>query len=59
MNHDMTHCLDYRKSVCPRDCFRAKLNEDLKRRRDLDLLPISYASFRGGSECPLGKKVKP
>ena len=52
MNHDATHCADYAKTKCPKDCYRAMLTEDLKRRNDLRYLPISWARFRGTEECP-------
>jgi hypothetical protein len=31
MNHDACHCYDYKKGVCPKKCYRAKLTEELKR----------------------------
>ena len=30
MNHDATHCADYKKSKCPKSCYRAQLTEELK-----------------------------
>lgn len=50
MNHDATHCLDYRKN-CPKDCYRAQLTEELKHRKDLYYLPISWAHLEGTILC--------
>ena len=52
MNHDATHCADWRES-CPKDCRRGLLTEDLKRRHDLTAIPMSWAEFRGTAYCPL------
>ena len=52
MNHDATHCLDYKKS-CPKSCYRAQLTEELK--NIYYPLPTSWANFKGTKECP---KVK-
>ena len=46
MNHDATHCLDY-TSKCPKDCCRAQLTEELKHRKDLYYLPISWSHLEG------------
>lgn len=51
MNHDYTHCLDYRKSYCPKKCFRAELTEDLNHRPDLLWLPVSWMHLLGTDEC--------
>lgn len=53
MNHDMTHCADY-KASCPKSCFRAQVTEELK--RIYYPLPVSWAHFKGTEECPLCKK---
>ena len=29
MNHDATHCADYKKYKCPKNCYRAMLTEDV------------------------------
>ena len=50
MNHDATHCLDYR-SYCPKKCYRAQLTEDLKHRNDLVWLPVSWMHLLGTAEC--------
>ena len=50
MNHDATHCFDYKKGVCPKSCYRAELTEDL--RHIIYALPTSWAMFKGTRECP-------
>ena len=50
MNHDATHCVDYKKGKCPKGCYRAQLTEEL--RNILYLLPTSWAHFEGTKECP-------
>ena len=49
MNHDYAHCWDYEKGVCPEDCFRAVLTEDLKNWPH----PVTYTQFKGTDACPL------
>ncbi len=54
MNHDMTHCADWRKSRCPQRCFRARLTRELferKARGELAGIPMSFAHLRGTAEC--------
>ena len=53
MNHDATHCLDYKKS-CPKSCYRARLTEELK--HVYYILPVSWSHFKGTKECPKPKK---
>lgn len=53
MNHDVTHCADYKKSRCPKTCYRAQLTEEL--RNIVYLLPTSWSHFMGSKYCPLGK----
>lgn len=53
MNHDATHCLDYKKS-CPKSCFRGQLTEELK--RITYFLPVSWCHFKGTKECPKTEK---
>ena len=53
MNHDATHCLDYKKS-CPNSCYRAQLTAEL--RKIVYLLPVSWAHFKGTKECIRGAK---
>ena len=48
MNHDATHCLDYKKS-CPKSCYRAQLTKELK--NIYYPLPVSRAHFKGTKEC--------
>lgn len=50
MNHDATHCADYKKSVCPKSCYRAQLTEEL--RHIVYLLPTSWANLKGTKMCP-------
>ena len=58
MNHDATHCADYKEDKCPKSCYRAELTEDfIKRKTEFIGIPISYASFAGTSEC--GREYKP
>ena len=50
MNHDATHCADYKKTKCPKKCYRAQLTEEL---RGIPYpLPVSWAHFEGTKECP-------
>ena len=54
MNHDATHCADYKKDKCPKKCYRAKLTEEL---RGIPYpLPRSWANFEGTKECPKTKE---
>lgn len=53
MNHDATHCADYRKD-CPKSCYRAELTEDLH--KIFYPLPTSWAHFKGTKECPQTQK---
>lgn len=53
VNHDATHCLDYKKS-CPNSCYRAQLMAEL--RKIVYLLPVSWAHFKGTKECIRGAK---
>lgn len=48
MNHDATHCLDYRND-CPKECYRAQLTKELLTMR-YDY-PVSWAELKGSSEC--------
>lgn len=56
MNHDATHCADYKKSKCPKRCYRAQLTEEL--RNLIYGLPTSWAHFEGTKECPKSQKEK-
>ncbi len=55
MNHDATHCSDYKKS-CPKSCYRAQLTADLKKIWHLYRLPTSWSHFKGTKECPIKEK---
>ena len=53
MNHDATHCIDYRRK-CPKECYRVKLAEDLYDRwEELSGIPLPFASLKNTKECPL------
>lgn len=54
MNHDATHCADYKKGKCPKSCYRAQLTEEL--RNIAYILPTSWAHFKETKECPKFKK---
>ena len=51
MNHDYSHCLDFNDS-CPKKCFRAELVRDLRSRKDMVGVPISWTHYKGTDECP-------
>ena len=55
MNHDYAHCADYKRDICPKECFRGQLT-----RQDLgirpELLYCSYMNFKGTEECMLNKE---
>ena len=53
MNHDATHCLDFKKS-CPKTCYRAQLTRDLRNR--FYPLPTSWSHFKYTRECPIKLK---
>ena len=55
MNHDYCHCLDY-DETCPKQCFRSQLMEDLKGRKDLNGVPLTYSHLKGTSSCLLTMK---
>ena len=50
MNHDATHCADYKKGKCPKLCYRAQLTEEL--RNIVYGLPTSWAHYKGTNYCP-------
>ena len=53
MNHDATHCADYKKTQCPKSCYRAQLTEELH--NIYYPLPVSMAFLKGTKECPIAK----
>lgn len=63
MNHDVAHCLNYKKSKCPQNCYRAQVTQDfleLKAAGKIDF-PTSWAKFHGTKYCPLNaneEKIK-
>lgn len=60
MNHDACHCSDYKKDICPEDCRRAKLTQDLKDHwSEYEEIPMSFAHLKGSVYCikwPEGKE---
>lgn len=59
MNHDATHCADYKKKKCPKTCYRGQLTQELNDNLfTFRFLPISWANFKEGKECPLNKHNK-
>lgn len=56
MNHDATHCADYERGKCPKNCYRAQLTQDLKDSHYT--LPVSFSHIGWTDDCPLiGKKA--
>ena len=49
MNHDYSHCLDYRPDICPPTCFRAEITADLIAHPCI----ASWSHFKGTDECDL------
>lgn len=58
MNHDATHCADWDEKICPSDCYRAELTEELEHRSDMWYLPMSYSHFKGTVECKLTNSMQ-
>ncbi len=50
MNHDATHCYDYNPDVCPEDCYRAQLTEELH--KIYYPWPVSMAMLKYTVYCP-------
>ena len=53
MNHDVSHCLDYKKGKCPKDCYRAKVTREyfeLKAAGKIDF-PTSWMHFKETNYC--------
>lgn len=60
MNHDASHCLDYKINKCPKSCYRAQLTQELRERTDLDFrIPFSWVHFKQTKECPRRERSKP
>ena len=53
MNHDVSHCADYKPDECPVTCYRAQLTEDLLKRPDLMDIPITWTHLYGTPCCSL------
>ena len=52
MNHDYTFCNDFGPE-CPESCFRAEITAELLREKYNG--PVSWANFKGTSECEIEK----
>lgn len=52
MNHDYAHCADYKRCICPKECFRGELVRDLNSHPTLRLI-VSWSNFKGTDECML------
>ena len=52
MNHDYAHCADYKKDVCPKECFRGELVRDLGLHPTLRQI-VSWMEFKRTDECML------
>lgn len=50
MNHDYSHCTDYKRGICPKECFRGELVRDLNSHPTLF---VSWMNFKGTEECML------
>ena len=51
MNHDAIHCLDF-CADCPKRCYRAELEVDLRRRwAEFIGVPLYYAHLYGTENC--------
>ena len=53
MIHDATHCSDYNKKICPKECYKGRLVEDLNQHKMFDPSCLSWAYFRETDACPL------
>lgn len=51
MNHDATHCADYDKRKCPKECYRAKLTAEVDEAKAFAGHWLSYAHFKGTQYC--------
>lgn len=51
-DHEMyCHCSDYKKDICPEECFRARITEEVKAFQYP--YPVSYGNLRSSGYCPL------
>lgn len=50
---DFCHCSDYDPSICPEQCFRARITQELKEVKPPYPYPVSMANFRNSGYCPL------
>lgn len=52
MTHDVCHCYDYNRYICPEECYRAKVTQDLKDNYEqYEGIPMSFANFKGTPYC--------
>ena len=52
MNHDVCHCSDYIQNMCPENCYRAQVTQDLRDNiRKFEDIPMSFAHFKGTPYC--------
>ena len=56
MNHDNAHCMDFDEEQCPKDCYRALLTHEAKKK--LVGIPLTYTHFLGSAECTRRKRGK-
>ena len=53
MNHDYAHCADF-TTKCPKNCFRAKLERDLRTNHfTYGGMLISYVHFKESGMCQM------
>ena len=58
MNHDVAHCLDYNRRICPSTCPKAALEIDLQKHMMRYIgIPLTYASFKDEAICRLRKEA--
>ena len=50
MNHDATHCADYKKWACPKSCYLAQLTDELQ--NIFYPLPTSWSHYKDTKVCP-------
>jgi len=55
MNHDYAHCMNF-NDHCPKECFRAQLERDLRQRTDMVGVLLTYTNFALTDECLRWKK---
>lgn len=53
MNHDITHCFDFRDDVCPLECRLAKEEREFDGAADCSPVFLSFAHYFRTDICPL------